>query len=125
MKAYKVVTPTRFSISLGPGKYALRYPKGAIVEAPPGTLGIMCFKTPDRASAWVGPAPSLILEVQGLSNPRFPRFICNCLFSCYIDTFYKIRRSKKRLSNREFVRKVPKGTVCFDKVKVGDVVLVQ
>jgi len=124
MKAYKVVTPTRFSISLGPGKYALRYPKGAIVEAPPGTLGIMCFKTLDRARAWVGLVPSVIIEVQGLTRPRFPRYICKSLLIWRIDTFYKIRRSKKRLCDREFVGKVPEGTVCFDKVKVGDVVLV-
>jgi len=121
MKAYKVVNRIRkcSAVASGP-KYKLTYQKGHVVEAPSDTLGIMCFKSLPDAFLWAERQACLdyaILEVQGLTKPRYPRYVSFGVSDLWLDRHYKRRRLKAKLWD---IRRVPKGTVCFDKVKVGD-----
>jgi len=109
MKVYKVVEkPKRSSCTVG-GEYKLYYPKGEIVEAPKGTMGIFCFETLKDAEEFAIEG-ELILEVEGIGTPYKPDFIVNIKYPKYftkykkLDDYYKVE--------------VRKGTICFKKVKV-------
>lgn len=139
---YKVVNGVRTSYASEEGsKYCLNYPKGGIVEAVPSTVGLMCFKKKKDAKRFLNRdfynitfgyfmAKFLCAILTNFSDPKdrfnYPRIIkvkplseeidvrlISTRFSSYgIDEFY-------RKESSEFNTRVPpKGTVCYDKVKV-------
>jgi len=114
---YKVVTHRRCSVSVVSGKYCLRYPKGKVVEAPSGTLGIMCFESFENVYNWCISKlhSSRVIVVEGLSKPRRPRLVSAFTQEEDLDRHYKLRYRKTKLID---CLEAPEGTVCFDKVKV-------
>jgi len=139
---YKVVTMVRTSYASEKGsKYSLKYPKDGIIEAIPGSLGLMCFTNKKDARAFINKDffnggvgyfikimiykilfhlsddssdcyfPKII-KVKPLSEGSLPMLICNRFNNYRYDEFYEGRRS-------QFNTCVPpKGTVCYDKIKV-------
>jgi hypothetical protein len=139
---YKVVNMDRTSYASEKGsKYSLKYPKDGIVEAIPGSLGLMCFTNKKNARAFINKdffdggigcfikmmvykilffnSPDnldyyfpIIIKVKPLSEGSLPMLICNRFNNYRYDEFYEGRRS-------QFNTCVPpKGTVCYDKIKV-------
>jgi len=109
MKVYKVVKRAERSSSVASGKYRLYYPKGAIVEAPKGTMGIFCFETLKDAQDFAFNY-EIIIEVNGIGEPYEPDFAVDIRYPKY---FIKYRELGDCYKER-----VPKGTICFKKVKV-------
>jgi len=109
MKVYKVVKKQgiRRVSCWASEKFKLYYPKGAVVEAPKGTMGIFCFKKLKDAKrfAW---EDELIIEVDGIGKPYRPCFVCSLQQEHWYNMYKKVSRKYKS----------PKGTICFPKVKV-------
>lgn len=119
IKAYKVVGKDRES-ALAVGKYQIRYPRGRMVRAPTGTLGIMCFLSLCDANNWRAVYGSSVIKVEGYKRRRF-RFMASAmnrgLFDVVrVDGFYKGRNRKSKYINRKC--NLLDGTILFDKVKV-------
>lgn len=129
---YKVVDEvTRCSIIIAANSsYILRYNKNTVVKALPNTLGIMVFKRRHQAEEFVKfislglTKPSLVLRVEVFSKGKYPKHISrwtnyqNGLTwfynNCYVDKKYLTANSGFALSAP------PKGTLCYDTVKVID-----
>jgi len=109
MKAYKVVEKTERSSCIAGGEYKLYYPKGAIVEAPKGTMGIFCFETLKGAKAFAENG-EIILKVKGIGKPYKPDFVVSLRYPEY---FKKYKRLDDYCKEEALV-----GTICFKKVKV-------
>ena len=140
--AYKVVTVDRTSYaSEKESKYSLTYPKDGIVEAIPGSLGLMCFTNKKDARAFINkdffnggvgyfikmmickilsPLDNsncyfpMIIKVKPLSEGSLPMLICNRFNSHRYDEFYKDKRQRSQFNTCV----PPKGTICYDKIKV-------
>jgi len=128
MKAYKIVTQNRRSV-FAKGKYRKTYKKGAVVKAPSRTVGLMCFESETAAQRFsnllrVIPGSlwsHLIIEVEGLGEPKRPYQIAPAGTESCLDEYYKLRKKM-----REAVYTVctctyatpPRDTVCFGAVKV-------
>jgi len=118
MIAYKVVTIHRGSImvnkfkdsigSFEKNKYHLEYPQGKTIIAIKGTLGIFCFKTEKDAKNWIDFGK--ILKVRPLTKGHKPKHFQKGISELCINNFY----ANPKIYNV----KLPKGTICFDKVKV-------
>jgi len=109
MKVYKVVERTERTSCIASGEYELYYPKGAIVEAPKGTMGIFCFETLKDAEDFAKKGER-ILEVEGIGESYKPNFVVSLRYPEYF-------RKYKNLG--DYCKKRPiKGTICFKKVKV-------
>jgi len=142
MKAYKIVTQNRRSV-FAKGKYRKTYKKGAVVKAPSKgavvkapsrTVGLMCFESETAAQRFsnllrvipVRVIPGslwshLIIEVEGLGEPKRPYQIAPAGTESCLDEYYKLR---KKMGEAVYAvctctyATPPKDTVCFDAVKV-------
>jgi hypothetical protein len=126
---YKVVTYGRESCVVAHGSmYCLKYKKGTIVKAVPGTFGIMVFSTKRRANEFR--QGYQILKVRAIGRRRkiyrFSQFSRDQAKDTTIlfKKFYKIYHSKKRRKCwwtffRNFkIIPVPLGTECYPAVEV-------
>jgi len=122
MIAYKVVNPERGSIMVDKykrfgeycpeeNKYYLKYPKGQIVEAVKGSLGIFCFETKESAIAWLGDKED-ILMIEPLTEGHKPKHFQKGISEEYLDAFYE--------NPEMYFENILRGTICFDKIKVLD-----
>lgn len=119
---YKVVKrKTRYSAIInGNSKYALKYEKGAIVEALPGTLGIMLFKNETDAILWCNQLnyelwedkQYRVVRVIPLCNGKKRHFICHDISTEGLDEYYS--------DSSGSAGHAPDGTFCHMKVKVLD-----
>jgi len=110
MKVYKVVCKEdRVSSVIHCEKFKLKYPKGAIVKAPPKTMGIFCFKTLKDAQDFAFDY-EIIIEVEGIGEPYEPDFAVDIRYLKYFTKYRELGNCYKE--------RVPKGTICFKKVKV-------
>jgi len=109
MKVYKVVKRAERLSSVVSGKYRLYYPKGEIIEALKGTMGIFCFKTLKDARDFAFDY-DIIIEVEGIGEPYEPDFAMDIRYPKYFTKYKELGDCYKE--------KVPKGTICFKKVKV-------
>ena len=113
---YKVVDKNRRSI-YARGKYSFVYKKGAIVVAPPWSLGIFCFVDRIDACNFMGVLPDnpciKRVEARQADKVETPDIICIGITEELLDRFYK-----KGPKYEEY--KPPNGTVCFRKIKVLD-----
>lgn len=123
-KAWKVVRRIdRSSCTVG-GKYRKFYHKDAIVEAGPGTLGLMLFDTKADALSFAGASlgSSLILEVQPIGKGKRPRKICWDQEEYRMDNYYAYKRLSffGRRNAKIHIRTAypPEGTICYPAVKV-------
>jgi len=123
MIAYKVVTKKRESAFLGIHKddrqiikdYTIKYPKGKIIKAKKGTLGIFCFKDEISAIEFKDRpvfVNSKILRVESLSRKKNVQKV-----------FFEIHSIEAYLKGDinyglSYMETVPEGTICFDKIKV-------
>jgi len=109
MIVYKVVEKTKRSSCIASGEYKLYYPKGEIVEAPKGTMGIFCFETLKDAEEFAEKG-DLILEVEGIGKPYKPNFVVSLRYPEYFKKYKKLD---------DYCKEEPiEGTICFKKVKV-------
>jgi len=109
MKAYKVVEKTERSSCIASGEYKLYYPKGEIVEAPKGTMGIFCFETLKDAKDFAEKG-DMILKVEGIGKPYKPDFVVSIRYPEYFTKYKKL--------DDYYKEEVREGTICFKKVKV-------
>jgi len=113
---YKVVDKNRRSI-YARGKYSFVYKKGAIVVAPPWSLGIFCFDTRNNAKNFLiftrRQGKIKRVEARQADKVETPDIICIGITEELLDRFYK-----KGPKLAEY--KPPNGTVCFRKIKVLD-----
>jgi len=92
------------------------------VTAPEGTLGIMCFLTRKDAQRFCnrahiqciqeGSSGCIIIEVEGLGKPVYPKRVSWLSYEKFIGQFYGTGKNHPALA------KPPKGTVCFPQVRV-------
>lgn len=109
-----------------PGAYKMSYPKGSIVEAEKGTLGLMVFHRKMDAEAFIDNfcCHSLIAEpikVEGLGKGKKPKAIlrhCGIDKESELDAFY--RGIPMELNPQTLIRttQAPEGTLCYDKIRV-------
>jgi hypothetical protein len=105
--------------------YHLKYPKGEVVRAPEGSLGIMTFDSLARAESfsWLcrseRAAAVKILKVRPLGKGVRIKKVSR-LAPEYFKAFYK-KRAKQKYDHR-WVRTVdvPRGTICYKAVEVLD-----
>ena len=96
-------------------EYFPRYLKDSIVEAAPGSLGIMCF--PEKLYAlWFMEGLRCrdrltIIKVEGLG---LARPVCKVIQSCGYRPWYLVTKARCW----SFTIEAPEGTVAFSKVKV-------
>jgi len=118
MKVYKIIkVPKRVSM-FASGKYQLKYPIDSTVTAPEGTLGIMCFSSRKYVLEFVKmfcPIDLTIIEVEGIGKPIRPKRVAWKSLESQIDKFYEARKQCKKYHPPI---NPPKGTICFQKVKV-------
>ena len=125
----------RYSCIMPPGsKYCLEYIKGEIVEAMPGTHGIMVFKSKHFANNFLWGLSSVkIIKVRVIGRRK--KIIClgevrsdnPALNTAYLNKFYRLLpkglrpdtsfRKLHQLFNGDFMIP-PKGTECYPAVKV-------
>lgn len=117
MKCWKVVRDCggkRWSAITESG-FKLEYPKGEVVEAYPGTLGIFCFRDVEVAQSFVAAnvctAKRQILCVRGIGASSVPEVVCAGSSKMPLLTFY----DHPALA---YKAPPPAGTVCFQKVEV-------
>ena len=104
-------------------KYRLHYPKGGLVKASPGTLGIMCFETKEYAADFVDwmnshnsyLAGAKIKKVMGFGIPTRPTKIVK-MSEEEFDKFYSGHPDYSDPPKSV----VPEGTICFEEVVVLD-----
>jgi len=93
------------------------YSKGAVVRAPKGSLGIMCFETQDSAKAFIHKTELQnvsIIPVLGLGHPMKPRVPAYQCF--YIKNLYTaFTNLKKPIPANKYIYE---GTICFSRVRV-------
>ena len=96
-------------------KYCLEYPKGKIVKAPEGTLGVFCFREKEDAqkflaSEFYSASPWIIIKVKGIGKEVVPKVISTFITDECLDDFYN--------KNDDFTELKLAGTVCYPAVKV-------
>jgi hypothetical protein len=131
---YKVVTAHRRSVSLWPGsKYCLRYKKGQVVEAVPGSFGIMVFTSKHYAQMFKINKSHKILKVQPVGRQKTPKMISPIstlnareLTTIFNRFYYCVKNHKSRITliGRPYHKKQipaiepPPGMECYPKVRV-------
>ena len=122
---YKVVDKNRRSCVVPTGsKYCLYYPKGAIVKAIPGSLGIMVFRTRRQAQS-LAYCNRGILKVRVIGRKlkivRFSGYNSDPLSNTLMfKKFYKFIQFRKNWWHTHKVRTmhIPEGTECYPAVEV-------
>jgi len=113
---FKVVNEFYCSI-LAKGIYKLKYFENTIVNAPPGSLGIMVFGNLKCALDYIEGCglcmTRRILEVEGIGEISYPSDVCRFPGDpSALEIFYD-----KRVY-LDFIIRPPRGTICFPSVKV-------
>ena len=117
MIRYKI---TRYDRSMyAEGIYCKMYEKETIVNAVPGTFGIMTFDTFLNASEFLGEKKGKIIKVRPIGRGKRIKFISagqyeGAIRRFYEDQFYK--NSFPQFSSN--LSPVPKGTICYQSVEV-------
>lgn len=124
MKCWKVVRISgghRFS-ALIRDEFLMEYPRGAIVGAHPGTLGIFCFddlKVAHRfALANLPVLYSQILQVRGIGWPSTPLRISSGRVGPVLRTFYGRTKLASYYPRGPAKTIPPASTICFQAVEV-------
>ena len=128
---YKVINKnTRCSVIVSSEQYKLIYFKDMIVEAAPGTLGIMVFRRRYQALNFAynmksyNRIPTLVVKVEAFGRGKTPFYI-----SRYVNTgsnlssFYKHSYIDKKYAHdgKTYAVVHPmEGTLCYDTVRVID-----
>ena len=109
-RCWKVLKKDRTSAIVDESPYKLCYPLGAIVKAPKNTMGVFCFEKEEYARAWAK-KDALIIEVEGYGKPYRPRRVLALEDKRWFKRY-------KEINKKIWGIKAPKGTICFQKVKV-------
>ena len=92
------------------GKYNLYYPKGAIVRAREGTLGVAVFETRYQAESFQRRRPYEIIRVRPIGRGKIVDFIYRNQSETGLDKFYNKNLAPSMVS--------PCGTVFYPAVEV-------
>ena len=128
---YKVVRKdTRCSIIVGSHNlYTLKYNKDTIVKALPNSLGIMVFKRKHQAQDFLNfvktglSRPSIILRVEVSGRGKYPKYISRWVSNVsdlpwFYTNYYIIKKYSDNYGIDVSIP--PKGTLCYDTVRVID-----
>lgn len=123
---FKVTTLNRLSCIISDFPFRLRYDKDTIVEALPGTYGVMCFKTEGDAIEFVNHRvvrhrdDYRILRIKPIGRGRIPKHVCRSTY--LIKEFYQVFGVNWDIQKSDpfkgILFSVPKGTICYPKVRV-------
>lgn len=127
MHKWKAVCRDNRASCFAGGKYCKFYHKDTIVEAEPGTLGLMVFDTKKDALDFsrhtsCEKGGHLILEVQPIGKGKRPMKICSHFLEDRVDNYYAHQKlsffeRRKSILRVDTIRP-PKGTICYPAVKV-------
>jgi len=110
-KVVRLVNKRRVSLYAG-GRYQREYPKGAIVEAEPGSVGLLAFEENEQAEEFATHHWGIVIRVLGLEAPLFPKVLSVSQKEEKLDHFYDYKnRGQETVVS-------PKGTIAFRKVEV-------
>ena len=116
---YKVVrilvNNVRVSVFAG-GSYCREYSKDKIVEAEPGSYGIMLFETWNDAQLFMGDRTRRIIKVQPIGRGKRVKFVSQSQSEDNLQEFYKTKHGTSQRNAISFA--APHGTICYPKVKV-------
>lgn len=117
--AYKVVLKKNRRSILARGIYSLRYLQGETIEAPEGSLGIMCFENIIAARQFMT-TKRMLIEVEGLDELECPPFVCVNPKKYYsrLKLFYEKKKYESPNIFGNTLIKPPRGTVCYRRVRV-------
>jgi len=119
---FKVVTIDsrgRRESAFAGGRYSLEYPKGKVVRAKEGTLGVAVFETWEQAEDFrVSRLCQKTIHVRPVGRGKTVEIICFAAHEEELDVFYskKYRDRKRDLTMKE----IPTGTIFYPAVEVLD-----
>lgn len=121
MVRWKAVKTEDESSCFADEEYKKFYPKGAVVEASPDTLGIFVFKNKKSAISFLqSPVGSTlkIKRVNSIGKGRYPKLPAKL---GKFKQFYSIRNKKDFFTKDPYNSYyIPNGTLCYSKVLVLD-----
>jgi len=113
-----IICGRRFS-AFAEGNYALDYPRGAIVRAREGTLGIAVFETWKQADDFrVSYEYQEIVRVRPIGRGKVVKYIASVSCEADLDVFYEYREKQAAFRRYSVKREVPPGTIFYPAVEV-------
>jgi len=115
MIRYKVVSRYSYSIIVSDiCSYHTKYSKNKVLVDTKG-MGFFCFKTREDAERFNDNFLGRVIKVKTLSRGYVPKIIACSFINVNLNDFYK---SKKVTHNAHATSNIPKGTICYKKIKV-------
>jgi len=102
--------PTKRVSIYAEGRYQREYPKGAIVKAEPGSIGIFVFAFRKDAENFVRVHRGIIIRVLGIGIPCSPKMISMGQAEADLDHWYSY--------DCAHISFAPEGTIAFEAVEV-------